>query len=52
MEILNQIAEIFVLGVIGGSVPGPVLTSAFTEILNGGFNKGMKVIFPLALFET
>lgn len=52
MEILSHIAEIFVLGVIGGSVPGPVLTSVFTEILNGGFNKGMKVIFRALIAEV
>lgn len=45
MEIFYRIAEAFVLGVIGGSVPGPVLTAVFTEVINGGFMQGLKVIF-------
>src|SRR3989339_541166 len=44
MEVFNKILEIFLLGVIGGAVPGPMLTAVFTlakifmlTILNGGF---------------
>ncbi|MFA6486039.1 MAG: LysE family transporter [Candidatus Magasanikbacteria bacterium] len=45
MKVFSQILEVFVLGLIGGAVPGPMLTAVFTEVLNGGFKKSFKVIF-------
>lgn len=44
MNVLSQIMEVFVLGAIGGAVPGPVLTAVFTEIVNSGLTKSFKVI--------
>jgi len=52
MEIISQIIEIFLLGLIGGSVPGPMLTAVFTEVLNGGFKKSLRVVFRAFLTET
>lgn len=52
MEVLNRIAEIFLLGVIGGSVPGPILTSVLTEVLNGGMGKGIRVILRALTAEV
>jgi threonine/homoserine/homoserine lactone efflux protein len=42
----------FVLGLIGGVIPGPVLTAIFTEILQTGFLKSFRIIFWAMLTET
>ncbi len=52
MHLLVQLFEIFTLGLIGGSVPGPMLTAVFTEILRGGLTKGFRVIGQALLAET
>jgi threonine/homoserine/homoserine lactone efflux protein len=49
---LNSMIEAFILGIIGGAVPGPILTGTFTEILNSGFVKGLRVVFYALLAET
>lgn len=52
MVISFELLSIFTLGLIGGSVPGPILTSAFTESLRGGFVKSLKVVFFALLSEV
>jgi len=52
MEVLRQIVSIFVLGLLGGANPGPVLTSAFTEAYRKGFVKSLNVIFYAMLAEA
>jgi threonine/homoserine/homoserine lactone efflux protein len=52
MKIIGQILAIFLLGLIGGSVPGPMLTAVFTDVLNGGFKKSFKVILRALFAET
>ncbi|MFZ2189803.1 MAG: LysE family transporter [Candidatus Magasanikiibacteriota bacterium] len=52
MKVLMQIIEVFLLGLIGGAVPGPILAAVFTEILQGGFKKSWKIIFWALLAET
>ena len=42
-DILLKISSIFILGLIGGFVPGPILISAMTESLRS-FGKGSKII--------
>lgn len=37
---------------IGGVIPGPVLTAIFTEILQSGFLKSLRIIFWAMLTET
>ena len=44
MEVFVKIIEIFLLGLIGGAVPGPILAAVFTKILQGGFKKSWKII--------
>lgn len=44
--------EAFLLGLIAGAIPGPILTGIFTEILNLGFWKGLKAIFYALIAET
>src|SRR3989339_710667 len=52
MEITAQIIEIFLLGLIGGAVPGPMLTAVFTEVLNSGFKKSLRVVLRALFAET
>lgn len=52
MSIISQIIEILLLGVIGGSVPGPILTAVFAEVLNGGFKRSFIVMFKALIAET
>jgi len=52
MEILIQIFSVFLLGIIGGSVPGPILTASFTEALRKGFINGLRVVFMALVAET
>jgi threonine/homoserine/homoserine lactone efflux protein len=52
LKITIQIIEIFLLGLIGGAVPGPMLMAVFTEVLNGGFKKSFKVIARAFLAEV
>jgi len=40
------------LGLIGGVIPGPVLTAVFTEILISGLFKSFRLIFWALLIET
>lgn len=44
--------QIFVLGLIGGAVPGTVLIATFTEILRCGILKSFRVIFWAMFVET
>lgn len=44
--------EAFVLGLIGGVIPGPVLTCTFTEILQRGLSKGMRIVLLAVVLET
>jgi threonine/homoserine/homoserine lactone efflux protein len=44
--------EAFLLGLVGGAVPGPILTGTFAEILNSNFIKGLRIIFLALIIET
>ncbi len=48
----QQLITALVLGLIGGIVPGPVLAATFTEILQSGFSKSLRIIFLALLVET
>ncbi|MFA6992393.1 MAG: LysE family transporter [Candidatus Gracilibacteria bacterium] len=54
MELLIKIGEVALLGIIGGAVPGPMLTSVLTGTLSDGFKKGfvitMRALFAEAIF--
>ncbi len=52
MGILIQLLSIFVLGLIGGANPGPILAASFTEALRRGFIKSLWVIFMAMVAET
>lgn len=51
MSLLFELGSIFILGFIGGAIPGPILTSVFTEVVRKGFGKSLQVIFFAALSE-
>jgi len=40
------------LGLIGGVIPGPVITAVFTEILQEGFSRSLRIIFIALIIET
>jgi len=48
----NEILSAFILGLIGGVIPGPVLAATFTEILQSGFLKSLRIIIWAFLVET
>ena len=48
----QQIIAAFILGLVGGIIPGPVLAAIFTEILQSGFYKSMRIILWAMLTET
>jgi threonine/homoserine/homoserine lactone efflux protein len=52
MEIFARISEIFILGLIGGSVPGPILTAVFTEVLSKGFKKSLMTVAKALIAES
>lgn len=49
---MQLLFEAFLLGLIGGAVPGPILTGTFAEILNTGFMRGLRIIFYALVAET
>lgn len=42
----------FVLGLVGGVIPGPVIAAIFTEILEHGFGKALRIVLWGMLTET
>lgn len=51
-SMLINLSEILILGIIGGAVPGPMLTAAMTEVLNSNFRGSLRVIFQALFAET
>lgn len=49
---MGLLFEAFLLGLIGGALPGPILTGTFAEILNTNFVRGMRIIFWALITET
>ena len=53
MQLMNHELVIAVmLGLIGGVIPGPVITAVFTEILQSGFPKSLRIIIIAMVTET
>lgn len=50
--IIQSFTNAFLFGLIGGAIPGPVLTAIFTEILQSSFVKSLRVIFQAMFTET
>lgn len=49
---IQELVIAFMLGLIGGVIPGPVITAVFTEILQSGFPKSLRIIFIALITET
>jgi threonine/homoserine/homoserine lactone efflux protein len=49
---VHELIIAFLLGLIGGVIPGPVITSVFTEILQSGFLKSLRIILIALVVET
>lgn len=52
MKLISQILEVLFLGIIGGAVPGPILTAVFAEVLNRGFKRSFAVAIKALIAET
>lgn len=49
---IHELVIAFMLGLIGGVIPGPVITSIFTEILQSGFLRSIRIILIALVVET
>lgn len=49
---IHELVIAFMLGLIGGVIPGPVITSIFTEILQSGFLRSLRIIIIALVVET
>jgi threonine/homoserine/homoserine lactone efflux protein len=52
MVIFWKLFSIFTLGLLGGVIPGPVLTASFTETLRGGFRNGLRILLMSMVAES
>lgn len=48
----QQIITALALGLVAGIIPGPVLAATFTEILQSGFVKSLRIVFWAMFTET
>ena len=48
----NELISALVLGLVGGLIPGPVLAATFTEILQSGMIKSLRIILWAMLTES
>ena len=49
---VHELIIAFMLGLIGGVIPGPVITAVFTEILQSGFLKSLRIIVIALVTES
>ena len=49
---IHELIVAFMLGLIGGVIPVPVITAVFTEILQTGFIKSLRIIFIALVTES
>lgn len=49
---IQELIIAFMLGLIGGLIPGPVITAVFTEILQSGYLKSLRIIFIALVTES
>lgn len=49
---IQELIIAFMLGLIGGVIPGPVITAVFTEILQSGFRGSLRIILIALVMET
>ena len=49
---IQELIIAFMLGLIGGVIPGPVITAVFTEILQSGLPRSLRIILIALVTET
>jgi len=49
---IHELIIAFMLGLIGGMIPGPVITAVFTEVLQSGYLKSLRIIFIALVTES
>lgn len=49
---MHELVIALMLGLIGGVIPGPVITSVFTEILQSGYSRSLRIILIAMVTET
>jgi threonine/homoserine/homoserine lactone efflux protein len=49
---VHELVIALMLGLIGGVIPGPVITAVFTEIMQSGYLKSMRIIMIALVTET
>jgi len=49
---IHELVIALMLGLIGGVIPGPVITAVFTEILQSGYLKSLRIILIALVTET
>jgi len=49
---IHELVIAVLLGLIGGVIPGPVITAVFTEILQSGYLKSLRIIMIALVTET
>jgi len=52
MAMIHELTIALMLGLIGGMIPGPVITSVFAEILQSGLSRSLRIIFIALVTET
>jgi threonine/homoserine/homoserine lactone efflux protein len=50
--IIHELAIAGMLGLIGGVIPGPVITAIFTEIIQSGFPQSLRIVGIAFITET
>ncbi|MCF8226897.1 MAG: hypothetical protein K9J30_13555 [Bacteroidales bacterium] len=50
--IARELLTAFVLGLVGGLIPGPVITAVFTQILHSGLRHAFRIILLALVIET
>jgi len=51
-SMIHELVIALMLGLIGGVIPGPVITAVFTEILQSGYLKSLRIILIALVTET
>ena len=49
---IHELIIALMLGLIGGLIPGPVITAVFTEILQSGYMKSLRIILIALITES
>jgi threonine/homoserine/homoserine lactone efflux protein len=49
---IHELVVAWMLGLIGGLIPGPVITAVFTEVLQSGYPRSLRIIFIALITES